>query len=476
MSDTGEILTPDLAIIGAGSGNMIITRAWRDASVVIAESSHFGGTCLNVGCIPTKMFVRASDSGRAPREAERLGVDLEFHGANWPQIRDRIFGRIDHNALGAKEHRENQSHVRVLSEHSQLTGPRSFITASGIRVEPKQLVLAAGARPTLPPFPGVTLPGVYTSDTIMRIDALPKRLVIVGGGFIACEFAAIFAGLGSHVTLLVRGDGLMKFMDDEIATAFTAQARSNWEVQLNTNVTGISQDGEDLLTVTTDSAVHTADAVLLATGRTPNSDLLGAADVGYNLHDDGRLVVDEYLRPLHNGEPLTGVYALGDLCSPTQLKHVANEQARVVGHNLLNPNSLRADSLSPRPAAVFTDPELAQAGLTEREAVEQYGAEALNVHVQRYSDTAYGWAMEDSVGLMKIIVQRSTGLILGVHAMGYQASNLIQPVVMAMSFGIDAHTAARGQYWIHPALMEVTENAFLGAGVKPSVAGTSMDR
>lgn len=208
-----------------------------------------------------------------------------------------------------------------------------------------------------------------------------------------------------------------------------------------------------------------ADIVLVAMGRTPNSDLVGAAEAGLDLHDDGRIAVDEFQRVLSGGDPVPGLYALGDVSSPHQLKHVANYETRVVAHNLEHPADLRPASLEPVPAAVFSDPELAMVGLTEAEAVDAIGAEYVTVKTQQYGDTAYGWAMEDSSGVFKVVADRRSGRILGAHAMGYQASNLIQIAVMAMSFGIDAHAAARGQYWTHPALMEVVENALLGLEV-----------
>ncbi|XQN47726.1 mycothione reductase, partial [Glutamicibacter creatinolyticus] len=160
-----------------------------------------------------------------------------------------------------------------------------------------------------------------------------------------------------------------------------------------------------------------------------------------------------------------GLYALGDICSTEQLKHVANYEARVVAHNLQHPQALRANSNRAVPAAVFTHPELAQIGLTEQEAVQRIGRQNVSTKTQMVGDTAYGWALEDQTGLFKVVADRRDGSILGAHVMGYQASNLIQPVVMAMNLGIDAYTAARGQYWIHPALMEVTENALLGLDV-----------
>ncbi len=468
-------LTADLAIIGAGSGNTLVTPFWDKKRVVIAEkNAHFGGTCLNVGCIPSKMFVRASMVARSPEEAERLGVRQHTDGADWPGIRDRIFGRIDEAAISGRRQREESGNVSVVHDVVELTGLKSFRAKDGTSVDAEQLVLAAGSRPFLPDVPGIDLPRVHTSDTIMRIGELPSRIIILGGGYVGCEFANIFSGLGSEVIQINRGPRLMKKLDTDIQTAFQREAVKHWQVHTGRTLRAITANGSRGVTVEvsvddengradeTAHEFHEADVVLVALGRRPNSDLIGAADVGIDLHEDGRVVVDEYLRVLSGGQPVPGLYALGDMCSPVQLKHLANHQARVVSHNLENPNDLRDEGDMPVPAAVFTLPELAYVGKTEEEARESIGSENVTVKTQPYSDTAYGWAMEDTVGIFKVVADRRNGRVLGAHAMGYQASILIQPVVMAMSFGIPAHQAARGQYWPHPALMEVVENALLG--------------
>lgn len=471
-------LTPALAIIGSGSGNSLITPFWDDKHVVIAEKGVFGGTCLNVGCIPTKMFVRPAALLRSPEEAAPLGATLHAEGADWPAIRDRVFARIDAISDAGRRYRDDElEHVDLISQRVTLTEPRSFIAADGTTVTADQLVIAAGSRAVMPNIPGIDLPQVHTSDTIMRLDALPKRVVIIGGGFIACEFAGIFSGLGSHVTQVIRSEHLMRHLDTDIRDAYNTEAEQHWDVLRGGAPQGIAQRDDGTVSVAVEfggstlaTTEHlTADIVLVATGRRPNTDLIGAADAGLDMHDDGRLAVDEYQRVLSSGIPVEGVYALGDICSASQLKHVANYEARVVAHNLEHPDDLRSTGDRPIPAAVFTHPELAQVGLTELEANDEIGEEHVTVKVQQYGDTAYGWAMEDQHGIFKVIADRRNGHILGAHAMGYQASNLIQPVIMAMSFGIDAHTAARGQYWIHPALMEVTENALLGVEVSDTV-------
>ncbi|WP_449277404.1 mycothione reductase [Leucobacter sp. GX24907] len=476
MTNSSALLAPDLAIIGSGSGNSLITPFWDDKQVVIAEGGVFGGTCLNVGCIPTKMFVRPAMLARTPQEAARLGVTMHTEHVDWASIRDRIFGRIDPISAGGRRYRDEElDHVELIEQMVKLDGLRAFVAADGTRVEPEQLVIAAGSRAVRPEVPGVDLPGVHTSDTVMRLDSLPPRVAVIGAGFIACEFAGVFSGLGSEVVQFVRGDRLMKTLDDDMSLAFTAAASAHWDVRLGRPLRAIRQgsDGTLLVEVGGEDQPVEVDIVLLATGRRPNTDLIGAEEAGLDLHPDGRLAVDEFQRVTAGGEPVEGVYALGDICSAAQLKHVANYEARVVVHNLEqgpgrqggSSASLRGPGDRPIPAAVFTEPELATVGIGAQQAAEQIGAEHVTVKVQRYGDTAYGWAMEDETGLCKVIADRRSGEILGAQVMGYQASNLIQPIIMAMSMGIDAHTAARAQYWIHPALMEVVENALLGLEV-----------
>lgn len=455
----------DLAIIGSGSGNTLLTEYWNDKQVALAEKGVFGGTCLNVGCIPTKMFVRPAEMARTPQEAARLGVQLREDGADWARIRDRVFSRIDPISQAGYDYRDQAQNVLVISDEVKLEGTHGFRAPDGTGVKTRQLVIAAGSRPSVPDLPGTDLPGVHTSDTVMRLESLPERIVIIGGGYIACEFAAIFSGLGAHTTQLVRREQLMRHLDTEICDAFNAEAPNHWQVARKTEPKSIERNADGTLSVHTNRETHTAEVVLFATGRIPNTDLIGAKEAGLDLHEDGRLVVDDYQRVLRGGTPLEGVYALGDISAQDQLKHVANYEARVVSHNLEHPANLRPNTQRAVPAAVFTHPELAQIGLTEAQGVEKFGAENVTVKNQRFGDTAYGWAMEDTTGRFKVVADKRDGKILGAHAMGYHASNLIQPVIMAMNLGIDAYRAARGQYWIHPALMEVVENALLGLDV-----------
>ncbi|MCX2932296.1 mycothione reductase [Mycobacterium sp. CVI_P3] len=458
----------DIAIIGTGSGNTILDERYADKRIAICEQGVFGGTCLNVGCIPTKMFVYAAEVAQTVREAARYGVDAHVDGVRWADIVSRVFGRIDPLAAGGEHYRRSSPNVTVYDTHTRFTGR----TESGYRLRAEggaefiadQVVIAAGARAMVPAAIAGCGVQYHTSDTIMRIPELPEHLVIIGGGFVAAEFAHVFSALGTRVTIVIRGAAMLSHCDDTICERFTDIAGKKWEIRSHRNMIGATKDGSQVVVELDDGSTVRADAVLVATGRIPNGDLLDLETVGVELDENGFVVVDEYQRTAARG-----IFALGDVSSAYQLKHVANHEARIVRHNLLQDWD-DTEMLMPSdhrfvPSAVFTDPQIACVGLSENEA--RAAGYDINVKVQDYADVAYGWAMEDTTGIAKIVVERDTGMILGAHIMGHQASSLIQPLIQAMSFGLAGQDMARGQYWIHPALPEVIENALLALCGEP---------
>ena len=454
----------DLVVIGTGSGNSLVTPELNHLDIGLVEKGTFGGTCLNVGCIPTKMFVLPADRVLEARDAARLGVDVDGVRADWPRIRDRIFGRIDPISHGGEEWREKARNVTLYREQARFVGPMTLDTGTGVTVTADRWVIAAGGRPRLLDVDGLDRVdpdrGVHTSDTIMRMDRLPERVAIVGGGFIAAEFAHILDGLGARVTWLHRGGRLLSPEDHSVSQAFTQIASERYDVRLHTTITAAGRV-EDHWSLTTrssldaDDVVVEVDAVLLAVGRVPNTDLLDVDAAGLTCHDDGRLVVDAEQQTV-----VDGVYALGDVSSDWQLKHVANHEMRVVKHNLLHPHDPIESDHRFVPHAVFTHPQIASFGKTEQE-LQEAGAHYLS-YEQRVGDVAYGWALEDTTGFCKVIVDPDTMQLIGAHLMAPQASSLIQPLIQAAHFGQRADDIAKGQYWIHPALAEVVENALMG--------------
>ncbi|MGI8457817.1 MAG: mycothione reductase [Propionibacteriaceae bacterium] len=446
----------DLCIIGSGSGNSLLDERFAGLDVAMVEKGVFGGTCLNVGCIPTKMFVLPADLASSPAEAGRLGVDLRFAGADWPAIRDRIFGRIDPiSAAGEKYRAEGTPNLTLYRGEATFTDLMTLDTGTGETITADRFVIAAGSRATVPPIRGLQDAPYYTSDTVMRLPELPQSMIIIGGGYIAAEFAHVFAAFGTAVTVLVRGTAMLRDEDHEISTRFTELMAARVDLRRGTEAQQVERLEGDRVRVTTgEGEVLEADVLLVATGRRPNGDLLKVAGTGVELDGNHRVVVDR-----HQRTRVPGIFALGDVSTHHQLKHVANHEMRVVRHNLLHPHEMIESDHRFVPHAVFSEPQVASVGLTEQRARES-GVDYVAV-TQEYGSVAYGWALEDDDHFCKLLADPVSGQLLGGHLIGPQASTLIQPLIQAMSFGLGAREMATGQYWIHPALPEVIENALL---------------
>jgi mycothione reductase len=459
----------DLLIIGSGSGNSILTEEFAQWRVGMVERGVFGGTCLNFGCIPSKMLVLAADRVVEAAEAARLGVRVSGVDPDWTAIRDRTFGRIDPIATGGRSFRHGQPNVTVFEGDARFTGShRVAVTdaAGGVtEVTAERIVLAAGARPTVPDVPGLAGTPFHTSDTIMRIDRVPEHLVVIGGGYIAAELGHVFASLGCRVSVVHRGDRLVRHEDTDVSARFTEEFAKRVFLHLNSEVSSVSwADGE--FTVELDCArpgeddTHVAtvsgDALLVATGRRPNGDQLRVTATGVTLDPGGYVVTDD---TLFTGVP--GIWALGDIRNPLQLKHLANREAAVVSHNLLHPERPRRIDERVVPHAIFSHPQIGSVGA--REVDLQAARRPYAVGRRDYGGTAYGWALEDTTGFAKVLVCPRTHEVLGGHVIGPQAATLAQQLTQAMQFGITADRLAREQIWCHPALPEVLENALYAA-------------
>ncbi|HUF98421.1 MAG TPA: mycothione reductase [Ilumatobacter sp.] len=444
----------DLIIVGSGSGNSI-PDFLSDWKIALVERDVFGGTCLNRGCIPSKMFVLPADVAEEARHAGRLGLDMSFNGADWSAIRDRVFGRIDPVSAGGREYRATGTPKLTLIEGTARFVGDKTLNVDGRTISAPNVLVAVGSRPVVPPIAGLFEAGFHTSDSIMRLDALPDRLGIIGGGYIAVEMGHVFAGLGSAVTVFNRSNCLLRSQDDEISERFTAVFSKRVDVHLDHLPTRVERRGSEVV-ITCAGEEVVVDELLVATGREPNSDLIDSAAGGLRTHLHGVIDVDEHLRT-----SVEGVWALGDVANDWQLKHVANAEAKVAFWNIGHPDDLRTIDYKAVPSAVFSNPQVAAVGLTERAA----RAQGLDIAVGRrdYGSTAYGWALADESSFAKVIIDRSTGLVVGAHIIGPQASTLIQPMISAIQFDQPAEQIAHGQYWIHPALTEVVENALIAA-------------
>ena len=464
----------DLVIIGAGSGNSIPGPEFDDLDIAIVEHGKFGGTCLNVGCVPTKMFVHPADlaAGAVPRAGRcrhpadlaagaragaPLGVTMTVDAVDWPALRGRVFGRIDPIVAAGKAYREGPQcpNITVYTGTARFVGNKQLDTGTGRVITADRWVLAAGSRPTVPAVDGLELgPRVHTSDTIMHLDEMPRSVIVFGGGLIAAEFAHVFDAFGCEVVQVIRGDRLLRGHDEDISMAFTAAARRRWTLLSGTQPSAFHASATGVEVVVGGRRV-TADVVLVSTGRVPNGDFLDVGASGIVVDPEtGLVIVDEFQQT-----SAEGIFALGDICSPWELKHVANHETRVVRHNLANPEAMVRSDHRFVPSAVFTHPQIAMVGLTEWQA-KQDEVDYVSARYD-YSGIAAGWAREDTTGFVKVLADPRSGLLLGGHVIGPEAATVIQPLIHAMAFGQTAHDVATKQLWIHPSLPEVIENVLL---------------
>ncbi len=449
----------DLIIIGSGSGNAIPPELADEWRIAIIERGTFGGTCLNVGCIPSKMLVLPADRAVSAKRSPRLGVNTEFHGVDWPAIRDRVFGRIDPIAEGGRQYRRTgHPNITLIEGTARFTGERTVRVGSRTLTADRILV-ATGARPSIPPIAGLSEVPYHTSDTIMRLDELPSRLGVIGGGFIATELGHVFSAFGSEVTMFNRSDRLLRSHDHEVSERFTQLFGDRVDLRLGELPHLIRAKGSQIElvlgeAVDGDERVDVFDQLLVATGRSPNSEDLHPPAAGISVHPDGRIEIDDTM-----ATTAPGVWAIGDVANPHQLKHLANREAEIAFWNMANPDKPRRGDTTALPHAVFSDPQVAAVGYTEA-VVQAHGFDYV-VGLRDYGGTAYGWALEDESSFAKVIIETPTKRILGAHILGPQAATLIQLVAQAMTFGQLADELAMAPYYVHPALTEVVENALI---------------
>lgn len=449
-----DVETYDLIIVGAGSGNMIPVPEMDSWRLAIVESNKFGGTCLNRGCIPSKMLLYPADVAENARHAAKMGVHHTLDRVDWQRVVGRVWQKIDPIADAGGAYRRSQPNVTVYDQPARFVEERVLQTGEHF-ITADRIVLGAGSRPVVPDLPGLDRVPYHTSDTIMRLEAQPNSMLILGGGYVGAEMASFFGGLGTQVTLVDRGGALIKNEDEDVARAFTEIYQRRFNVLLNTRAQRVSP-AERGVTVTLevkgDMQDVTVEVLFFTAGRRPNSDTLNVEAAGLEVDERGRIRINAYMET-----SVSGIYAFGDLASPYQLKHTANAEARSIAKQLVS-GAKTPVAYDGGPHAIFGNPQVAGAGLTEREARQQ-GVRYITA-TRKYADTAYGWASEDEDSFVKVLADPDSRQLLGAHIMGPNASLLIQPLVQGMKYGQTVDEMAQVIY-IHPALTEVVEQALL---------------
>ncbi|HEY4635842.1 MAG TPA: glutathione-disulfide reductase [Rhodospirillales bacterium] len=434
----------DLIVIGAGSGGVRASRmaAKYGAKVAIIEDNGVGGTCVLRGCIPKKLLVYASRYSEEFQDARAFGWDEARVNFDWPRLianKDKEISRL--NGVYIKLLKD--SGVTLIEGRARVTGPNS-LEVGGKPLRAKTLLVATGSKPVLPDVPGVGL--AITSNEAFHLGSLPERIVIVGGGYIAVEFAGIFHGLGSEVALLLRGDRLLRGFDDDLRAALGEAMRINGiEIHAAKHVRSIRRHGGALAVETMEGDEFAADAVMFAIGRAPNTEGLGLAEIGVKLDANGAIVVDEYSRTF-----LASIYAVGDVTARKMLTPVAIAEGAAFAETVFNENPKPMDH-SLVPAAVFSQPPIATVGLTESHARKVH--RHVNVYRSQFRPLKHTLSGRNVRSLMKLVVDGASDRVLGCHMIGEDAPEIIQGLAVALTCG-----ATKAQFdatiGIHPTAAE----------------------
>lgn len=416
----------DLLVIGAGSGGVRAVRmsATYGAKVAIIEEFRVGGTCVIRGCVPKKLYVYASRFADQFDLAPSFGwqVDATF---DWPTLvaaKEKEITRLEAAYTANLE----KPGVEIIKERAVVTGPNSVkLLGSGRELTAERLLIATGSHPHIPQIPGAEF-GI-TSNEAFDLPALPKTILIEGGGYIAVEFATIFAGLGVDTTLIYRGERVLRGFDDDMRIGLEAGLTTRGvRLIYQTTIASLSKMGDAVHATLSDGVTAPYDAVMFATGRRANTNGLGLETAGVNLNGDGSVAVDAYSQ-----SSVASIYAVGDVTGRAQLTPVAIREGWYFAETVYN-NKPQAVDYSIIPTAVFSEPEIGVVGLTEQEAATHGD---IDVYVARFRPMQHTLSTKTERMVLKLITEKDEGKVLGVHILGPSAAEMIQLVGIAVGMG-----------------------------------------
>jgi|TARA_B110000208_G_scaffold19921_1_gene24680 glutathione reductase (NADPH) len=433
----------DLFVIGAGSGGVRASRiaAGLGAKVAVAEERYFGGTCVNVGCVPKKLFSYAAHFHDDFQDSAGYGWESGAPGFNWSTLvanKDIEINRLN----GIYEKILKSNNVTIFESRARITGPNS-VSVNNKTVTAKHILLAVGGWPSVPGYPGSE--HAITSNDVFYLDKLPKSIIVQGGGYIALEFASIFARFGVETTLVYRGDKLLRGFDEEIRDFITEEIGHHVTLMLNDNIASISKENNGLKVLLTSGIELAADQMLAATGRTPMTTDLGLDSVNVELSSSGGIKVNEAFQTT---EP--SIYAVGDVIERVALTPVALAEGQIVARQLFGgpKKDLSYENIA---TAVFCHPNIATVGLSEQEAIAK-GLD-IDVYTSKMKPLKHTLSGRNEYSFAKLIVNRNDDRVIGMHLVAADAGELVQGFAVAMNCG-----ATKADFdntiGIHPTLAE----------------------
>ena len=449
----------DLIVIGSGAGLNVASDAYSAGmKVALFDDGPIGGTCLNRGCIPTKIILYPAEIIAAAEHAKRVGVDLGKPKVDFPLIMKRMRSLIDKDVSGMMKGIKRAKGLDFFNEPARFVG-KKVIGSSGRKFSAPLILIAAGSRETIPDIKGLEEAGYLTSTTALELKKTPKSLVIIGGGYIATEFGHFFSAMGTEVTILGRNRHLVPQEEPEISEELKGRLSERMEVHTGLEVVkaGKKLFGKYVNAKDRDTGEeHTfsAEEIMVAVGRGSNSDIFHPEASGIEVDGKGWVKVDRYLRT-----NVEGIYAIGDAIGRNMFRHTANYESGVAWNNMMAKNEEDLEELDEHavPHAVFTYPEIASVGLREEEAVKEH---LVMVGKASYTDAIKGYAMEEPTSFVKVIIDAKTNVILGAHAIGPHATAMVQPLVYLMNAGKGTYMPLIKAQTIHPAMEEIMVRAF----------------
>ena len=416
----------DLLTIGAGSGGVASSRRAGSygARVAICEELRVGGTCVLRGCIPKKLLVYGAQFADAFADAEGFGWTVPPADFDWPKLieaKDKEIGRLSQIYINML----NNAGVEIIDGHAALTDPHS-VEVAGRTYTAENILIATGSWPETPNLPGIE--HVISSNEALDLQKLPSRIVIVGGGYIAVEFAGIFSGFGSEVVELIRRPELLYGFDDDIRVALGEEMRLRGvDIRGRTQVARIDKVATGYIVTTTAGDKVETDLVMYATGRRPNTKGMGLEEVDVRINETGAVVVDEWQR-----SSVPNIYAIGDVTDHINLTPVAIAEGRAIAETLFNNNPVKMDHANV-PSAVFSQPPIGTVGLTEERARREYGE--VDVYVARFKPMKNTLSGREERTLMKLVVDQRSDRMLGCHMLGPDAPEIVQGLAIAIKSG-----------------------------------------
>ncbi len=452
----------DLISIGTGSAMNIVSAMVQEnptMKVAVIDKDEPGGICLTRGCIPSKMLLYPAELVRTIAGAPEFGIDVDIRKKDFKRVMDRMRTLISKDINMIRQGLSQSKNIDYYPAIAEFVGPYT-LKVGNETITSKMIFLCTGSKPAIPPIKGLEEVGYLTSDTVLKMNQLPESIAIVGGGYIAAEYGHFFSAMGSKVIIIGRNRQFLKQEEPEVSALAKRELEKHMTILTNHEVREAEKTsmGKKRLIAANrengEKTVTTADEILVATGRIPNTDILHPENAGIETDKRGWIIANEYLE---TSQP--NIWAFGDANGRYLFKHAANYESIVVYYNAVLKRKTKADYHA-IPHAVFTYPEIGSVGLREKEAIENYGKDNVQIGMYRYENTAKGEAMGVKDYFVKVIVERENLKILGAHIIGPYASVLIQEIINLM------YTPERGAkpivngMHIHPALNEVVERAF----------------